>query len=129
MKAWLGAALLALAGCASSSLPYKPDVQPEGARIAAGYQILADRLRLEIDTDHRRLEDIWIAKADGTAVRASTIDNAPTVSGPGPTIGVGVGGGSWGGQQGGGSYGGGNQPSNDPWSSGGAGGSSEEPPF
>ena len=37
-------------------------------------------------------------------------------------------GGGWGGQQGGGSYGGG-QPSNDPWSSGGAGGASEEPPF
>ena len=35
MKAWLGAALLALAGCASSSLPYKPEVQPEGARNAA----------------------------------------------------------------------------------------------
>jgi hypothetical protein len=100
MKAWLGVALLALAGCASSSLPYKPEVQPEGARIAAGYQILADRLRIEIDTDHRRLEDIWIAKADGTAVRASTIDNAPTVTGPGPTIGVGVGGGSWGGRGG-----------------------------
>ena len=37
-------------------------------------------------------------------------------------------GGGWGGQQGGGSFGGG-QPSNDPWSSGGAPGSAEEPPF
>ncbi|QNN54413.1 single-stranded DNA-binding protein [Nocardioides mesophilus] len=39
--------------------------------------------------------------------------------------------GGWGGQQGGGqggSYGGG-QPSNDPWATPGAGGSSEEPPF
>lgn len=93
-------ALLALAGCAHSSLPYKPEVQPEGARISAGYQILADRLRVEIDTDHRRLEDIWIVRPDGTAVRALTIDNAPTVTGPGPTIGVGVGGGSWGGRGG-----------------------------
>lgn len=89
-----------LAGCAHSSLPYKPEVQPDGARVSAGYQILANRLRIEIDTDHRRLEDIWIAKPDGTAVRAQTIDNAPTVTGPGPTIGVGVGGGSWGGRGG-----------------------------
>jgi hypothetical protein len=100
MKRLLTIALLAFAGCAHSSLPYKPDVQPEGARVSAGYQILADRLRVEIDTDRRRLEDIWIAKPDGTAVRAQTIDNAPTVTGPGPTIGVGVGGGSWGGRGG-----------------------------
>lgn len=45
-------------------------------------------------------------------------------------------GGSWGGQQGsgqgggqGGSYGGGQAPANDPWATGGAGGSSDEPPF
>jgi single-strand DNA-binding protein len=40
-------------------------------------------------------------------------------------------GGSWGGQQGGGSYGGGQQApaGNDPWATGGAGGSSDEPPF
>jgi hypothetical protein len=70
-------------------------VQPEGARLAAGYQILADRLRVEIDTDHRRLEDIWITKPDGSAVRAQTIDNAPTVTGPPPSVSVGVGGGTW----------------------------------
>jgi hypothetical protein len=93
-------ALLVLAGCAHSSLPYKPEVQPEGAKISAGYQILAERLRVEIDTDHRRLEDIWIARPDGTAVRAQTIENAPTVTGPGPSIGVGVGGGTWGGRGG-----------------------------
>ena len=91
------AVVLSLVGCASSSLPYKPDVQPKGATISAGYQILADRLRLEIETDHRRLEDIWIAKPDGTAIRAQTIDNAPTVVGPPPSVGVGVGGGGYGG--------------------------------
>jgi len=93
----LSVALLLLAGCAHSTLPYKPEVQPEGARLAAGYQVLANLLRLEIDTDRRRLEDIWIAKPDGTAVRASTIDNAPTVVGPGPAVSVGIGGGTWGG--------------------------------
>jgi hypothetical protein len=100
MRILFVAAMLALAGCAHTSLPYKPEVQPEGARISAGYQILADRLRVEIDTDHRRLEDIWIAKPDGTAVRAHSIENAPTVTGPGPSIGVGVGGGTWGGRGG-----------------------------
>jgi hypothetical protein len=96
----LGAAVLSLLGCASHSLPYKPDVQPRGATISAGYQILADRLRLEIDTDHRRLEDIWIAKPDGTAVRALQIDNAPAVVPPPPSVSVGVGGTSWGGRGG-----------------------------
>jgi hypothetical protein len=101
MKALLlGVLALLVLGCASSRLPYKPDVQPRGATISAGYQILADRLRLEIATDHRRLEDIWIAKGDGTAVRAQTIDNAPTVVGPPPSVSVGVGGGSWGGRGG-----------------------------
>ena len=96
----LAVAVLSLLGCASSSLPYKPEVQPKGATISAGYQILADRLRVEIDTDHRRLEDIWIARPDGTAVRAQTIDNAPTVVGPPPSVSVGVGGGTWGGRGG-----------------------------
>jgi hypothetical protein len=95
----LAVAALSLVGCASS-LPYKPEVQPKGATVSAGYQILADRLRVEIDTDHRRLEDIWIVKSDGTAVRAQTIDNAPTVVGPPPSVSIGVGGGSWGGRGG-----------------------------
>jgi hypothetical protein len=100
MKSLVIAAMLVLAGCAHSSLPYKPDVQPDGARVSAGYQILADRLRVEIDTDHRRLEDIFIVKPDGTAVRAQTIDNAPIVTGPPPSVSVGVGGGTWGGRGG-----------------------------
>lgn len=88
----LAVALVALAGCAHATLPYTPARQPEGARVSAGYQILADRLRIEIDTDHRRLEDIWIARSDGTAVRPDAIENAPTVTGPGPTVGVSIGG-------------------------------------
>jgi len=87
-------ALVALAGCPQATLPYKPEQQPDGAKLSAAYQMLADRLRIEIDTDHRRLEDIWIVRADGTAVRAQTIENAPVVTGPGPTVGIGVGGAS-----------------------------------
>lgn len=100
MRALVTLAVLALAGCAHSSLPYTPDVQPDGARVSAGYQILADRLRIEIDTDHRRLEDIWIVKPDGTAVRALAIENPPTVVGPPSSVSVGVGGSTWGGHGG-----------------------------
>jgi len=96
MKPYLAiaAVVVMLAGCARAMLPYKPEQQPVGAKISAGYQMLADRLRIEIDTDHRRLEDIWIVRSDGNAVRAQSIENAPVVTGPGPTIGVGVGGAS-----------------------------------
>ena len=87
-------ALVLLAGCAQATLPYTPERQPDGAKVSAAYQMLADRLKIEIDTDHRRLEDIWIARTDGTAVRAQAIENAPVVTGPGPTVGIGVGGAS-----------------------------------
>ena len=91
---WVVSAFLVLTGCSHATLPYAPERQPEGAKISAGYQLLADRLRIEIDTDHRRLEDIWIVRSDGNAIRAQAIENAPTVTGPGPTIGIGMGGAS-----------------------------------
>ena len=87
-------ALTLAAGCSRATLPYTPEVQPRGATISAGYQMLANQLRIELDTDHRRLEDIWIVRSDGNAVRAQSIDNAPMVTGPGPSIGIGVGGAS-----------------------------------
>src|SRR5205814_10578117 len=71
--------LALLSGCAGTTLPYKPEVQPAGAKIYAGYQMLANQLRIELDTDHRRLEDIWILRSDSNAVRASSIDNPPLV--------------------------------------------------
>ena len=103
MKAWMTllGALLALAGCASASLPYQPDPQPAGARISAAYQLVGDRLRIEIDTDGRRLEEIRILTAGGTEVRALAIDNPPVVSSGSPVgVGIGVGGGSFGGRGG-----------------------------
>jgi hypothetical protein len=90
----VASALLVLTGCSHATLPDTPERQPEGVKISAGYQLLADRLRIEIDTDHRRLEDIWIVRSDGNAIRAQAIENAPTVTGPGPTIGIGMGGAS-----------------------------------
>jgi hypothetical protein len=103
MKAWMTllGALLALAGCASASLPYQPDPQPAGARISAAYQLVGDRLRIEIDTDGRRLEEIRILTAGGTEVRALAIDTPPVVSSGSPVgVGIGVGGGSFGGRGG-----------------------------
>lgn len=95
------AAFAVLAGCAHASLPYTPDQQPEGARVSAAYQILADRLRIEIDTDGRRLEEIRILTAAGAEVRALAIDNPPVVSSGSPVgVGIGVGGGSYGGRGG-----------------------------
>jgi hypothetical protein len=85
-------ALIALAGCSRATLPYTPQSQPNGAKISAGYQMLANQLRIEVDTDERRIEDIWIVRSDGTAIRAQAIENPPLVTGPGPTIGVGIGG-------------------------------------
>lgn len=90
------AAVLVLAGCARATLPYTPEQQPPGARVSAAYLVVEDRLRIEIDTDGRRLEQAWIMKPDGTSVAAQAVDAAPVVTGPPPTIGVGVGGGTFG---------------------------------
>jgi len=104
MRAWmslLGGLLLALAGCARATLPYQPNPQPDGARISAAYQLVADRLRIEIDTDGRRLEEIRLLTAAGAEVRALAIDNPPVVSSGSPVgVGIGVGGGSYGGRGG-----------------------------
>src|ERR1051325_10850464 len=46
--------LALLAGCSHATLPYKPDPQPRGARVSAAYQVVADRLRVELDTGGKR---------------------------------------------------------------------------
>ena len=86
--------LLVLAGCApAATLPYKPDPQPRGARVSAAYQVVGDRLRIELDTGGRRLEQAWIRKPDGSSVAPEAVDNPAVVTGPGSSVGVGVGGG------------------------------------
>jgi hypothetical protein len=94
------ALLVIVAGCARATLPYTPAQQPPGARVSAAYQVVDDRLRIEIDTDGRPLEQAWIMKADGPALAPQAVDNPPVVTGPPPSIGVGVGGGTWGGHGG-----------------------------
>ena len=94
-------ALAALTGCASATLPYTPEPQPPGARISAAYQVLGDRLRIEVDTDGRALEEVAIVRTDSSQLRPLAIETAP-VGGASPSVGVGVGvgGGSWGGHGG-----------------------------
>ena len=93
----LSVVLLALlAGCSHATLPYKPDPQPRGARVSAAYQVVGDRLRVELDTDGQRLEQAWIMKPGGVSVAPDGVDNPPVVTGPPPSISVGVGGASYG---------------------------------
>jgi hypothetical protein len=85
-------AVLMLCGCARATLPYTPEQQPRGARVSAAYQIIGDRLGIEIDTDGRLLEQAWILKPDGTSLAVQAIDAPPMVPTPPPSVGVGVGG-------------------------------------
>jgi hypothetical protein len=89
-------ALLALAGCARATLPYRPEPQPRGARVSANYQIVGDQLRIEIDTGGHRLEQAWVFRPDGEAVGPRAVDEPPLVAAPGPSVSIGVGGGSFG---------------------------------
>ncbi len=90
-------ALLALAvslsACSAATFPYKPE-SPPGTSISADYTLLADRLRVEIDTGGYRLEDVQIVKADGAAVRPQTIEHPPPGGGSSIGFGIGMGGGS-----------------------------------
>jgi hypothetical protein len=93
----IAAALVSLAGCAARTLPYTPETQPAGARVSAAYQVVGDRLRVEIESDGRRVEEAAIIRTEGAVVRPQAITTDP---GPrsGPVgVGVGVGGGTWGG--------------------------------
>jgi hypothetical protein len=94
---------LVLGACASSALnlPYKPEVQPSGATISAAYTIVADRLRVEIATDGRRLERAQIVRPDGGLLEAQTIEYTPPAGGGGSPVGIGLGIGSFGSMGGG----------------------------
>src|SRR4029077_16312906 len=79
---------LTLGACASSSLnlPYKPEIQPSGATLSAAYAIIADRVRVEIATDGRRLERAQIVRPDGSLLEAQTIEYTPPVGGGGRPV-------------------------------------------
>jgi len=84
-------ALVVLAGCSRAMLPYRPDPQPPGARLSAAYAIVGDRVRIELDTGGRVLEQVWIVKPDGSGVAPHAVEAPAVVVAPGPTISVGVG--------------------------------------
>jgi len=89
-------ALVLLAGCSHTMLPYRPEAQPRGARISADYQVVGDRLRIELDTSGRRLEQAWIIRPGGASVAPDGVDLPPVVTGPPSSISIGVGGASYG---------------------------------
>ena len=90
--------VLGLVGCASASgLRYKAEAPGVGAPVAADYTVLADRVRVEIDTRGTRLEDIQVVKADGTAIRPQTIEYPGYYSNSGLSFGVGMGRSTYGG--------------------------------
>jgi hypothetical protein len=97
----LFAVLIALAGCARATLPFKPLSQPSGLTLSADYVVLADRLRVEVDTDSYRLEDAQLTRLDNVSVRPLTIEVPPPASAGGSSIGFGIGGGSVSGGRGG----------------------------
>jgi len=69
------AALMTLAGCATASLPYfAAQQQPSGGACQPPTRSWADRLRIEIDSGGRRIEEAAIVKASGGALRAQAID-------------------------------------------------------
>jgi hypothetical protein len=92
-------ALGTLAGCAGRALPYEPATQPPGARLSAAYQVIGDRLRVEIDSGGRRVEEAVVLRDDGTVVWPLGLTTDPARSGP-VDVGVGVGGGTWSGRVG-----------------------------
>ena len=87
-------ALIILAGCARATLPYKPEPQPRGARLSAAYQIVGDRVRIEIDTGGRALEQVWIMKPDGSSLGPQAVEAPAVVANPAPSVRFGTAGGA-----------------------------------
>jgi hypothetical protein len=96
VAAMLLAVTLGACASTSSSLPYRPAVQPAGATVSAAYTIVAERLRVEIDGGGRRLERAQIVRADGGVLEAQTIEYTAPRGGGGSPIGIGFGIGSFG---------------------------------
>jgi len=92
----LAVGVLVLAGCAHAMLPYRPDVQPEGGRVSAAYQTVGDRLRIEVDTSGKPLEQAWIFTAAGQSIPPQAVENPPVVASPAPSLSIGIGGASYG---------------------------------
>ena len=87
---------LALSACANPTFRYRPEPPLADSWISADYMLMADRLRVEIDTGGYRLLDAQILRADGSSVRPQTVEQPPAGSGSSVGIGVGMGGANYG---------------------------------
>ena len=93
LRTCLFALMIALTGCSSTTLPYKPVSQPSGVYLSADYVLLTDRLRVDVDTYGYRLEDAQIVKPDNVSVRPQTIEQPPAAYNSGSSVGFGIRGG------------------------------------
>src|SRR4029453_14206264 len=78
-----------LSACSAATLPFKPATPPPGSAISADYIVLADLLRVEVNTGGYRLEDAQLVRTDGAVVRPQTIESPPP--GTGSSVGLGIG--------------------------------------
>ena len=87
---------LALSACANPTFRYRPEPPLADSSISADYMLMADRLRIEIDTGGYRLLDAQILRADGSTVRPQTVEQPPAGSGSSVGFGFGMGGANYG---------------------------------
>jgi len=88
-KMLLPLAFLSLTACNSYNLRYAAQPQPKGANLYADYTPLQDAVGMTLDTDGRRLEEIYVQKSDATQVRPLNI--AYPAFGKSAALGTGVG--------------------------------------
>ncbi len=89
----IGFAVVLFAGCNSYKLRYRAEPQPAGAHVFVDCTRLQDAVGIYVDTDGRRLEEIFVRRGDGNVVRPARIDYPAfgRSASIGPGIGVGVG--------------------------------------
>ena len=90
----LVAAALLLGACNTYNLKYQPAVQPSGLNLYADFVPLQDSVAVVIDTDGRRLEEIYVKKSDGTQVRPMNISYPASYRSSSVGLGIGYGTGS-----------------------------------
>ena len=81
--------VVGLSAC-STTLPFKPETP--GSAVSANYIILADQVRVEVDTGGYRLEDTQLVTTSGAVVRPQAIESPPPGTGSSVGLGVGMGG-------------------------------------
>jgi hypothetical protein len=69
-------AVMLLGGCNSYDLRYAAVPQPKNAHLYADCTILQDGVTVFVDTDGKRMEDIYVKKADGTVVHPASVQHA-----------------------------------------------------